>query len=28
LPVSFGGDVQVDARLLPTVQVWSDREIS
>src|SRR5271154_3328472 len=24
LPVGFGGDVQVDARLLPPVQVWGD----
>src|SRR5579863_7638765 len=28
LPVGFGGDVQVDARLLPPVQVWSDREVT
>jgi hypothetical protein len=28
LPVSFGGDVQVDVRLLPPVQVWSDLEIA
>src|SRR5271155_4778215 len=28
LPVGFGGDVQVDARLLPPVQVWSDREVA
>src|SRR5271155_4662935 len=27
LPVGFGGDVQVDARLLPPVQVGSDREV-
>jgi hypothetical protein len=24
----LGGDVQVDARLLPPVQVWSDREVA
>ena len=28
LPVGFGRDVQVDARLLPPVQVWSDREVA
>src|SRR5580698_4035690 len=28
LPVGFGGDVQVDAWLLPPVQVWSDREVT
>src|SRR5271169_2839719 len=28
LPVGFGSDVQVDARLLPPVQVWSDREVA
>src|ERR1700740_3088153 len=28
LPVGFGGDVQVDARLLPPVQIWSDREVA
>src|SRR5580692_12296754 len=26
LPVGFGGDVQVDARLLPPEQVWRDRK--
>src|SRR5271170_4641701 len=28
LPVSLGGDVQVDARLLTPVQVWSEREVT
>src|SRR5271167_2817043 len=28
LPVSLGGDVQVDAWLLPPVQVWSEREVT
>src|SRR5580704_7136769 len=28
LPVGFGGDVQVDARLLPPVQVWSDCKVA
>src|SRR5271163_1686349 len=28
LPVGFGGDVQVDAWLLPPVQVWTDREVT
>src|SRR5271170_7000921 len=28
LPVGLGGDVQVEARLLPPVQVWSDREVT
>src|ERR1700759_2111461 len=28
VPVGLGGDVQVDARLLPPVQVWSDREVA
>src|SRR5580704_6474018 len=28
LPVGFGGDVQVDAWLLPPVQVWSDRDVT
>src|SRR5271156_6994168 len=28
LPVSLGGDVQVDAWLLPPVQVWSEREVA
>src|SRR5271168_3225464 len=28
LPVGFGGDVQVDTRLLPPVQVWSEREVT
>src|SRR5579863_10210894 len=28
LPVGFGGDVQIDARLLPPVQVWSDRVVT
>src|SRR5271167_2470734 len=28
LPVGLGGNVQVDARLLPPVQVWSDREVT
>src|SRR5271163_1471684 len=28
LPVGFGGDVQVDAWLLPPVQVWSEREVT
>src|SRR5579863_3978828 len=28
LPVGFGGDVQVDARLLPPEQVRSDREVA
>src|SRR5580658_6784972 len=28
VPVGLGGDVQVDARLLPPVQVWSDREVT
>src|ERR1700678_2778120 len=28
VPVGLGGDVQVDAGLLPPVQVWSDREVA
>src|SRR5271156_442235 len=28
VPVGLGGDVQVDARFLPPVQVWSDREVT
>src|SRR5580693_8383614 len=28
VPIGLGGDVQVDARLLPPVQVWSDREVT
>src|SRR6202451_4566418 len=28
VPVGLGGDVQVDARFLPPVQVWSDREVA
>src|SRR5260370_30439946 len=28
LPVGLGGDVQVDAWLLPPVQVWSEREVT
>src|SRR5271167_2404310 len=28
LPVSLGGDVQVDAWLLPPVQVWSECEVT
>jgi hypothetical protein len=28
LPVGFGSDVQVDTRLLPPEQVWSEREIT
>src|SRR3984957_9655402 len=28
LPVGFGGDVQVDARLLTPVQVWGDGEVA
>src|SRR5271155_654794 len=28
VPVGLGGDVQVDARLLPPVQVWSEREVT
>src|SRR5271156_4807340 len=28
VPVGLGGNVQVDAGLLPPVQVWSDREVT
>src|SRR5580704_14283315 len=28
VPVGLGGDVQVDARLLPPVQVWSERDVT
>jgi len=28
VPVGLGGDVQVYARLLPPVQVWSEREVT
>ena len=28
VPVGLGGDVQIDARLLPPVQIWSDREVA
>gem|GEM_PF-4696850 len=28
LPVAVGGNVQIDARLLPPVQVWSEREVT
>src|SRR5580658_3649858 len=28
LPVGLGGDVQIDAWLLPPVQVWSEREVT
>src|ERR1700724_1472622 len=28
LPVGFGGDVQVDAWLLPPEQIWSEREVT
>src|ERR1700678_3800743 len=28
VPVGLGGDVQVDAWLLPPVQVWSERDVT
>src|SRR5580692_6797265 len=28
VPVGLGGDLQIDARLLPPEQVWSDREVA
>src|ERR1700677_1969018 len=27
VPVGLGSDVQIDARLLPPIKIWSDREV-